>query len=81
MRIVLKHVVNQAKNGYLVRSPELRIAAYGSTLDLASRNLERLALLYLRPFEREGRLGDELAAAGLESDSREGDLVVTLAEA
>jgi len=81
MRVVLKPVVNQAKNGYLVRSPELRIAAYGSTLDLASHNLERLALLYLRPFEREGCLREELAAAGLENDAGGGDLIVALAEA
>jgi hypothetical protein len=80
MQVVLKQVMNQAKNGYLVKSPELRIAAYGSTLDLATRNLERLALLYLRPFEREGSLETELSVAGLQTEPNDQGLSVRLAE-
>lgn len=80
MQVVLKPVVNQTKNGYLARSPELRLAAYGSTLDLATKNLERLTLLYLRPFERAGSLVDEVSAAGLRVEKSDQGLSVRLGE-
>ena len=65
MRIILKHEVERAKNGYLIRSPELHLASYGATLDLAIRNLERLATRYLSPFERAGSLQVEIEESGL----------------
>jgi hypothetical protein len=80
IKVVLKQVVNHAKNGYLVRSPQLGLAAYGSTLELASRNLERLALLYLRPFERERRLVEEIRLAGLHTETSDGELAVCLTD-
>lgn len=78
--IVLKRDLNQAKNGYLARSPELRVAAFGSTLELANRNLERLALLYLRPFERDGCLRQEVERARLTTEGDDLALEVRLAD-
>jgi hypothetical protein len=80
MQVVLKRTVNHAKNGYLVRSPELRLTAYGSSVELASLNMERLALQFLRPFERSGSLADELAAARLNTQPEADDLAVTLVD-
>lgn len=80
MQIILKQDVNPAKNGYLVRSPQLRVAAYGSTLELARSNLERLAVLYLRPFERDGCLGREVELAGLNAETDDQVLVVRLCD-
>lgn len=64
--IMLKHELNRVKNGYTARSPELRLAAYGATPEMALRNLEHMANCFLRPFERQGALDQEIAAARLE---------------
>ena len=80
MKVVLKHEVNRVKNGYSARSPQLGLRAVGYSPETARLNLERMALLYLRPYEREGRLAEEVAAAQLESEGDEGDLIVVLTE-
>ena len=76
MQVVLKRSVNQVKNGYLARAPQLRLTAYGPSAELASKNLEYLVAHYLRPFERGGSLERELAAAGVEK--REGEAPLTI---
>ena len=80
MRVVLKHDVNRVKNGYSARSPQLGLRAVGYSPETAKLNLERMVLLYLKPFERQGRLDEEVAAAQLESEADEGDLIVVLTE-
>lgn len=66
MRIVLKPKVNRMKNGFAARSLSLAITAHGVSPEIAARNLEHAVLLYLRPFQRQGTLAEELEAAGLE---------------
>jgi hypothetical protein len=64
---MLKHELNRAKNGYIARSAELGLSAYGASPEMARRNLERTAGCFLRPFERQGSLDQEIAAARLNS--------------
>ena len=68
MLVMLKHDLNRAKNGYMARSLELGLSAYGATPEMALRNLEHTANCFLRPFERQGSLREEIAAARLETD-------------
>jgi hypothetical protein len=79
VHVVLKHQVNRVKNGYAARSPLLGLSAHGPTPDLAARNLERLVGLYLRPFERQGTLREEIQLAGLSAEESEGELTVEAA--
>lgn len=76
MHVVLKQQLKRVKNGYAARSPLLGLSAHGPTPELAARNLERLVSLYLRPFERQGTLGDEIQRAGLRAEGPEGELTV-----
>ena len=76
MKVVLKHEVNRAKNGYMARSPQLRLAAYGHSPEVARCNLERLVVLYLRPFERQGDLEKEVEKAQLRSEDAGSELTV-----
>lgn len=76
MRIVLKHNVNRIKNGFAAASLELRIAAHGHSPEVARRNLEYMALLFFKPFERRGVLEEELARLPLQVEQEEGDLAV-----
>ena len=76
MRITFKHDVNRVKNGFAARIPNLRLTAHGHSPELATRNLERTLLLYLRPFERQGTLSQELRAAGLDAQDTEAELTV-----
>jgi len=66
MLIVLKHRLNHVKNGFAASSPELGIAAHGHSPEAARDNLEHSALLFLRPFERQGTLREELTKLGME---------------
>jgi hypothetical protein len=77
MLVVLNHDVNRVKNGVAARSRDLGLSAHGQSPELARRNLERLVLLYLRPFQREGTLDQEIARAGLQADNEEPGLRVT----
>ena len=76
MKVVLKHEVNRAKNGYMARSPQLRLAAYGHSPEVARCNLERLVVLYLKPFERQGDLEKEVGKAQLQSEDSGSELAV-----
>ena len=76
MRVVLKHELNRVKNGYAARSPELGLTANGHSPEVARRNLERLVVLYLRPFERQGDLEREVADAHLQSEDAGPELTV-----
>ncbi len=81
MVLVIKHSVNRVKNGFAARSPELRLTAHGHSPEVARRNLEHLALHLLRPFERTGRLREEVQRAGVEvRDEGEGLEVQTTEE-
>jgi len=53
MRVVLKHEGNRIRNGFAARSPQLGLAAHGASSEMARRNLERTALLFLKPLERQ----------------------------
>jgi hypothetical protein len=76
MRVVIKHQLNRVKNGIAARSPELGFAAHGLTEELARRNLEHLTVLFLRPFEREGILREEVRKLGLQIEESGTELTV-----
>jgi predicted RNase H-like HicB family nuclease len=42
----------RAKHGWLARAPELHLAAYGKTPELARANLERLLALFHQALDR-----------------------------
>lgn len=67
MLIVLKRDLKPIKNGWSSESPALGIAAHGFSQDVADKNLERAARLFLTPFEREGTFDQRLAALGLQA--------------
>jgi len=58
MKIVLNHEEYQIKNGFASSSREIGLTAHGYSLDVAKINLERTAVMFLKPFEREGNLDD-----------------------
>jgi hypothetical protein len=78
MQIVLKHITYQIKNGYAAHSPELGLTAHGYSPEVAQRNLERLGLLFFRPFERQGKLTDEVELLGLKAEADGADLKITI---
>ncbi len=65
MQIVLKHNIYRIKNGYAAHSSELGLTAHGYSPEVARQNLERIGLLFLRPFERQGKLAEEIQLLGL----------------
>ncbi len=65
MRIVLKPHMYPIKNGFAACIPELRLTAHGYSPELARSNLERVILQFLKPFERQGNLGDEVKSLGV----------------
>ena len=76
MRVVMKQEVNRVKNGFAARCSELRVVAHGYSPETATQNLERLVLLYLRPFERQGTLSSEIKSAGLRAEDEGSELTV-----
>lgn len=77
--IKLKQSTYQIKNGYAAHSPEIGLTAHGYSVEVAKRNLERIVLMFLRPFERDGRLHKELNLLGLQVEDDGTDIkVVTL---
>ena len=79
MLIILKQEAYQVKNGYAARSPELKLTAHGSTIELARRNLERTVELFLKSFERQGILNDKVQSLGLKVEPNGANLVVQTA--
>ena len=77
MLVVLKHGVKRVRNGFAARSRELGLSAQHSP-HLARRNLKRLVLLYLQPFEREGTLDKEVRLAGLQAEDDGSSLRVSI---
>lgn len=69
MQVVLKHKIYRVKNGYAAHSPELGLTAHGYSPEVAKRNLERISLLFFRPFERQGNLKEEIQLLGLRVES------------
>ena len=80
MQIVLKHNIYRVKNGYAAHSPELGLTAHGYSPEVARRNLERIGLLFFRPFERQGNLEKEIRLIGLRIEGDEAELVVSTAD-
>lgn len=78
MDIKLNRELKQIKNGWSSSSPVLRLAAHGHSEEVADKNLERAARLFLSPFQREGTLRTEAATLGLQVISDQGDLKVTI---
>ena len=79
MDITLHRELKPIKNGWSSRSPELGLAAHGHSAEVADKNLQRAARLFLTPFQREGTLLDQVAALGLQVQGDQGCLDVTLA--
>jgi predicted RNase H-like HicB family nuclease len=80
MLIILKQEIYQIKNGFAAHSPELGMTAHGYSPDVARRNLERVALMFLKPFERLGVLEKEIKFLGLKTQGNNGELAVTTSE-
>ncbi len=76
MIVVLKHSVYPIKNGYAAHSPEIGLTAHGYSVDVARVNLERMGLMFLRPFEREGKLQEEINALGLKVEDEGTEITV-----
>lgn len=76
MHIVLKHNLYQVKNGVAAHSPELGLTAHGYSPEVAQRNLERTALLFFKPFERQGKLKEEIRLLGIKIKDDGADLKV-----
>jgi hypothetical protein len=68
MKIVLKPDVYQIKNGFAAYSQEIGLTAHGHSPEVAKLNLERTAVMFLRPFEREGKLSDMVKRLRLKID-------------
>lgn len=80
MLVILKQEIYQIKNGFAAHSPELGVTAHGYSPEVARRNLERVALMFLKPFERQGVLEKEINFLGLKIQSNKGELGVTTSE-
>lgn len=80
MLIILKQEIYQIKNGFAAHSPELGLTAHGYSPEVARRNLERVGLLFLKPFERAGNLKGEIQLLGLRIEGDTGELMVSTAD-
>ena len=78
MQIILKHNLYQVKNGFAAYSPELGLTAHGYSPEVARRNLERIALLFFKPFERQGKVAEEVKLLGLQSKADGTELTVSV---
>lgn len=76
---MLNQIVNPIKNGFSARAVELGVVGHGLSAEMASRNLERVAVSLLAPFERDGTLRDELRLAGIEPEEDGPGLTVVVA--
>lgn len=77
MQVVLKHRIYRVKNGYAAHSPEIGLTAHGYSPEVAKRNLERIGLLFLKPFERQGKLKEEIGLLGLTIEGDGTELAVS----
>lgn len=80
MEIVLKHSLYPIKNGFAANSTELGLTAHGHTPELAKQNLARLAALFFQPFERQGKLMEEVIFLKLKTGKNSEELKVIIAE-
>ena len=69
MNVVLNQSMKPIPAGFAAQGIELKVVAHGRTEEMARRNLERVTLSLLRPFERDGTLRDELRLAGIEIEN------------
>ena len=80
MQIVLKHNIYPIKNGFAAHSPELGLTAHGYSPEVARQNLERITLLFLKPFDRQGTLKEEIQLLGVNSEGNGTKLAVVATE-
>lgn len=80
MLIILKHETYQIKNGYAAHSPELGLTAHGYSPEVARHNLERIAALFLKPFDRQGELTEKIKLLKLKVEADEAGLSVSTCE-
>jgi hypothetical protein len=76
MLVILKHSMYRVKNGYAAHSPELGLTAHGYSAELARQNLASAGEMFLRPFERDGRLQEAVEALKLQTQEDETDIRV-----
>lgn len=79
MRVILNHAIKPIKGGFCAESAG-KFVSHGRSPELARRALERTALAFLSPFERDGTLADELGLAGLQVEDDGAGLSVALVE-
>ena len=77
MQIILKHDVYRVKNGFAAHSSALGLTAHGYSPEIARRNLERIALLFFKPFERQGKLTEEVRLLGLKMETDGTELTIS----
>ena len=80
MQVILKHSMYRVKNGFAAHSPELGLTAHGYSPEVAQRNLERIGLLFFKPFERQGKVSEEVKLLGLQSKADGTELTVSVEE-
>ena len=80
VEVMLKHEVKRIKNGWSVRSPELRLAAHGFSQEAAMLNLQSTVRLLLAPFSRDGTLTEEIRMMGLRMSETGGEGISVILE-
>ena len=71
MNIILKPEVYSIKNGVAAHSPEIGLTTHGHSEEIAKLNLEKTAVMFLKPFEREGQLKDAIKRMKLTTTQEE----------
>ena len=81
MQVILKHSTYRIKNGFAVHSPEIGLTAHGYSPEIAEMNLERMVVMFMQPFRREGTLKDAINRMKIRtdgSDPQDSELIVTV---
>ena len=68
MKIILKHDIYPVKNGIAAHSPEIGLTAHGYSAEIAKLNLKRIAVMFLKPFERQGELENVIERLNLKTE-------------
>ena len=81
MNIIIKHSTYRVKNGFAAHSPQIGLTAHGHSPEIARKNLENAAVMFMRPFQRDATLEDALNRMKVRvegGDGRDSDLTVTV---
>jgi hypothetical protein len=81
MKIILKHEIYSIKNGFAAHSPEIGLTAHGHSPEIAKKNLERTAVMFMQPFQREGTLRDVINRMKIRTEGEVGrdfELIATV---